>query len=342
MDEWCEPRQESFVSGSWADLLLNVSERGHIPVLLAQCVQLLDPKAGEVVVDCTAGLGGHAAALAARLGGGASPGTVVLFDLDPGNLERATARVREAASGVRVIAHHGSFADVGRVLAGVEGGLRADVVLADLGFASVQMDDAARGFSFMREGPLDMRLNPKAPVTAAELVNTLSAPELMEILRDLGEEPAARVIAQKIVQARQAMPISTTAQLASVIRSVVPRRPGMTIDPATKTFQALRIAVNDELGHLDRLLDAVARGARAASQGSWLSVGARVGIISFHSLEDRRVKQACASMVEQGLAEHVTRKPVTPEDLEVGENPRSRSAKLRVIRIGQVGGAGAG
>lgn len=314
--------------------MFRVSSGGHIPVLLRQCVDLLAPKPGDTVVDCTAGLGGHAAALATCVG---ATGTVVLFDLDPKNLELAAANVRESCPGTRVIAHHGSFADVGRVLATAgDGGLRADVVLADLGFASVQMDDAVRGFSFMREGPLDMRLNPKAPVTAAELVNTLAAPELAEILRDYGEEPAARSIAQKIVQSRQARPISTTSELAAIVRSVVPRRPGVAIDPATKTFQALRIAVNDELGHLERLLDAVVRGARAATTNasSWLSVGARVGIISFHSLEDRQVKQAFASLADQQLAEHLTRKPLTADESEVSTNPRSRSAKLRVVRIG--------
>lgn len=304
----------------------------HIPVLLAETVDLLAPRTGQTVLDATAGLGGHASALAQHLG---PTGTLILFDLDPGNLAHAAERVRAIGPAApRVIAHHASFADAPRLLAAA--GLSADVVLADLGFASPQMDDPSRGLSFMREGPLDMRLNPAAPITAAELVATLPERELAELLRDFGEEPAARSIAQKIVRHRAGAPISTTADLASIVRSVVPRRPGVSIDPATKTFQALRIAVNDELGNLDRLLEAVRRGAALAAgpaHAGWLAPGARVGVITFHSLEDRRVKLAFASLVESGLAEHVTRKPVTPSDPEVAANPRSRSAKLRVLRL---------
>jgi 16S rRNA (cytosine1402-N4)-methyltransferase len=218
-------------------------------------------------------------------------------------------------------------------------GLTADVVLADLGFASPQVDDASRGLSFMRDGPLDMRLDPTAPVTAAELVATMSESELADMLRDYGEEPAARAIAQKLVSARRASPILTTSRLAEIVRSAVhrPRTPGRRpIDPATKTFQALRIAVNDELGSLNALLAAVRRGAARAAAGpaaAWLRPGARVGIISFHSLEDRPVKQAFAGLVEAGLADDLSRGHVGPADMETESNPRSRSAKLRVVRI---------
>lgn len=319
-----------------------MSEPQHIPVLLNEVVDLLAPATGDVIVDCTAGFGGHASALAARVG---PTGTLVLMDLDPGNLERAAARVRALDAPPRIVTHHGSFADAARVM--TQHGLAANVVLADLGFASPQMDDASRGLSFMREGPLDMRLNPLAPITAAELVNTLPAPELAELLREFGDEQAAKVIAQKIVQSRASAPITTTTQLASIIRTVVPRRAGVSIDPATKSFQALRIAVNDELGSLDRLLDAISRGGRCVWGGgrggrgvasgsgtpSWLAPGARVGIISFHSLEDRRVKQSFAALVEQGIARHISKGVVSPGDGEIDANPRSRSAKLRVIKL---------
>lgn len=247
------------------------------------------------------------------------------------------------------------------------------MVLADLGFSSNQMDDPERGFSFMRDGPLDMRLNRgsggggASTITAAELVNTLPQRELAEILRDLGEEPAAQRIADKIVASRKSGPIHTTGQLAEIVRSVIPRRPGVGIDPATRTFQALRIAVNDELGALGLLLESISRaamlnalqrhrtagagakaGSRAgggenaeavASQASWLAPGARIGIISFHSLEDRLVKQTFAKLVSEGHAENSpppparSKQPIGPRDEEVRDNPRSRSAKLRAVRL---------
>lgn len=300
-------------------------------------LELLAPQPGDIVVDATAGLGGHAAAMAALIG---PAGTLVLFDLDAANLQRASARVAAIEGAPRVITHHASFADAPRTLAAA--GLSADVVLADLGFASPQVDDASRGFSFSRDGPLDMRLNPAAPITAAELVNTLPELELAELIRDFGEEPwpHAKRIASKIGQSRSTSPISTTAQLATTVRSALPpRRPGHSIDPATKTFQALRIAVNDELGSLNALLSAVERAASMGLSGavggarSWLKGGARVGVISFHSLEDRPVKQCFAKLIERGAAAELTRKPVTADDQELGLNPRARSAKLRVIRL---------
>lgn len=301
---------------------------GHIPVLLHETLEALAPRPGETALDCTAGLGGHAAAIAERLG---PSGTLVLFDLDRTNLDQAAARVRALPNAPTVVPVEASFADAPRRL--VELGLRADVLLADLGFASTQVDDASRGFSFSRDGPLDMRLSRTAPITAQELVNTLSDRELFEILRDLGEEPPpiARTIAAKIVQARAQSPITTTAQLASIVRSVVPRRHGPgSIDPATKTFQALRIAVNDELGSLERLLDAIARSAARPGSG-FLAPGARVGVIAFHSLEDRPVKRTFADLAERGLARPVVKGVIQASEAEIAANPRSRSAKLRVL-----------
>lgn len=318
-------------------------ERGrgrHLPVLVDEVVATLDPRRGEVALDCTAGLGGHAAALGLRVG---REGTVVLCDLDPANLAAAGARVEGLAEPPRVLGWYTNFADAPRrVIAMGEGGFRADVVLADLGFASNQMDAAERGFSFMREGPLDMRLDPASPVSAAQLVNTLPARELEEIIRDYGEERHARAVAQKLVEARRAEPITTTARLAAIVRSVVgPRGGGASIDSATRTFQALRIAVNDELGNLHALLEAVERAAKAlaaggeggAGQRTWLAPGARVGIIAFHSLEDRLVKRAFAKLVDQGLASALTRKPIEAGDEETARNPRARSAKFRAVRL---------
>jgi 16S rRNA (cytosine1402-N4)-methyltransferase len=318
----------------------------HIPVLLREVLEVLSPRPGEVYLDCTAGLGGHASAVAERLG---PEGTVVLCDLDRENLFAAKARVEGLGAarggGPRVVALHGSYSDAPRRL--VELGLRADMVLADLGFASNQMDSPERGLSFSREGPLDMRLDLTSPITAAELVNTLPVRELAEILKDLGEEPRARVIAEKIAEARREEPIATTARLAEIVRSVVPRRHGPgSIDPATRTFQALRIAVNDELGRLGVFLGAIERavgamcGGAKAGGGGWLNSGARVAIIAFHSLEDRPVKRCGQSLGERGLVRLLTKKPLEAGDDEVAANPRSRSAKLRAFRV--VGGSEAG
>lgn len=304
-----------------------MSEAGHIPVLPTQVVDALSPRPGETFVDCTAGLGGHAARIADELG---SAGTVVLNDLDPGNLARASERVRATFAG-RVEAICGNFAELPRTLAAR--GMRANMVLADLGFASNQVEAGERGFSFSREGPLDMRLGPALRTTAADLVASLPEAELARIISEYGEERHAGRIARKLVQARDRGPISTTTQLAAIVRAAAPSAPG-SIDPATRTFQALRIAVNDELGNLEALLAAVERDAKrgAGQDGEWLARGARVAIISFHSLEDRAVKQAFARLGAEGC-EVLTPRPRVAEEDEVRANARSRSAKLRVVRL---------
>lgn len=326
--------------------------RGHIPVMLSEVLAALDPKPGETVLDCTAGLGGHAAALSERVG---PAGRVILCDLDPSNLARAESRLRDLATsgkGAReVVAIHANFAESPRRLA--ELGIAADGVLADLGFASTQVDDPARGFSFMGDGPLDMRMNPGPGAgsgpTAADLVNSLSVEELTEIIRDFGEDRAAWRIAQQIAAKRLDAPITTTGRLAEIIRAAAgpPTRTktGQRIDPATRTFQALRIAVNDELGSVRSLVESVARAAATLSLptdrrgSSWLKVGSRVAIISFHSLEDRIVKQGFTELCQRSLATPCAgsskRKPDTVEatDDEIGVNPRARSAKLRAIRL---------
>jgi 16S rRNA (cytosine1402-N4)-methyltransferase len=298
----------------------------------------LAPKPGEIYADCTAGLGGHAAAIAQELAPG---GTVMLNDADASNLERAEARVRSTLAsdaGVTIRTLHGNFADLPRRL--TELGLAADLVLADLGFSSNQVADAARGFSFSRDGPLDMRLNQSARLSAADLVAGASEGELASMLREYGEEPAATRIAKKVVRARAQSPITTTGRLAEIVREVVgPMRGG--IDPATRTFQALRIAVNDELGSLEAFLaglrEGAARAARGGAGSSWLRPGARVAVISFHSLEDRPIKRAFGELVKEEVAVDLTTEVVRPEKEEVDSNPRARSAKLRAIRIADKG-----
>lgn len=310
--------------------------RAHIPVLLDEVVASLEPKPGEVYADATAGLGGHAGAIAPMLAPG---GTVVLNDVDPGNVERSEVHVRRCSAGcdLAVRAVTGNFVSLPRKLKAL--GLRADLLLADLGFASNQMDDGGRGLSFRREGPLDMRLDPSLPRSARDLVNGLPEAELAELISRFGEERSARRIAAAIAAARAQDPIATTGGLASIVRSVVgvrqPARGGPSIDPATKTFQALRIAVNDEIGAVQGLLESIERASASLAGGGpgWLARGARIGIISFHSLEDRPVKRSFGALVKRGFASWVTRKPVMATESEVVRNPRARSAKLRAIRV---------
>jgi 16S rRNA (cytosine1402-N4)-methyltransferase len=297
------------------------------------------------VVDCTAGRGGHAVALAKAVG---PTGRIVLFDVDAENLAYAADRVRREA-GCEPLAIRSSFAGVAESLRrlGGETVVKADVVLADLGFSSTQMDDPGRGFSFMADGPLDMRLDPTSGVTAAELLRSLPERELAELIFRVGEEPMARRIARKVVELRGREPIESTAQLARLVREAYgPRAHRSRLHPATRTFMALRIAVNDELGALRSLLQSVRLGAQAAVHGTsdgrsafdgWLRPGARVGIISFHSLEDRLVKHGFVDMAREGLVEVRTRKPVVSSERESAENPRARSAKLRVVRVAMVG-----
>lgn len=315
---------------TWSPVLCMPPPR-HIPVLLREVVALLAPAPGETSLDCTAGLGGHAAAIAPAL---TATGSIILNDADPANLAHAKVRIEALPNAPKVHAIQGNFAEIPWKLKDSPAGV--DMLLADLGFASSQMDDAARGFSFMREGPLDMRMDPTLPTSAADLVNTLPEAELRRLLWDFGEEKAARTIARKLVQARREWPITTTSQLAETVRSVVRPQAGG-IHPATKTFQALRIAVNDELGSLDALLGAVRRSATGKSR--LLKPGARVGIIAFHSLEDRPVKHCFADLIKEGLAEDVSGGAVKPAEDEVDGNPRSRSATLRVIRIVGAGNA---
>lgn len=292
---------------------------GHVPVLPAQILELLNPQPGMVCLDCTLGRAGHAAIIAPRLAPG---GRYIGLDVDPGNIAFARQRLADAPVPVDLV--QANFTTAREVLQ--QRGLgKVDILLADLGFASTQMDDPDRGFSFSQDGPLDMRLDPTLPTTAADLVNHLPERELADVIYRYGEERLSRRIARKIAEQRQREPILTTWALARVIHNAFgPRRGHDRIDPATRTFMALRIAVNAELEALEQLLasltDTVAQGGAAA-------------IISFHSLEDRLVKQAFAKWRQEGLAERITRKPVVADDDERRSNPRSRSAKLRVIRF---------
>jgi 16S rRNA (cytosine1402-N4)-methyltransferase len=290
-----------------------MSPTRHVPVLPAEALRLLAPRPGETWVDCTVGGGGHTALIAAAAQPG---GRVIGLDQDPAMLAAAAARLE----GLPVTLVPANFDQLSDVLAGL-GIETVDGVFADLGFSSDQMDDPTRGLSFKADGPLDMRLDPTAGQTAADLVNTLSESALADMIYEFGEERFSRRVAKRIVERRKETPFATTADLAEVVRRAVPRSGG--IDPATRTFQALRIAVNDELGALDRLLAALPKVVKP---------GGRVGIISFHSLEDRRVKR---TFRDAAVWRPVTKKPVEASDLELAANPRARSAKLRVAeRIG--------
>ncbi|MBC23554.1 MAG: 16S rRNA (cytosine(1402)-N(4))-methyltransferase [Phycisphaerae bacterium] len=309
------------------------TDTAHDPVMLEQICSILDPKAGQVAADCTVGLGGHAAVIGSRLGSG---GTLVIGDTDRGNLELASGRLSGTVDcTLRPI--HCNFAGIGREM--VKMGLRADCVLADLGYCSNQVDDASRGLSFQSDGPLDMRLDNSRGMTAADLVASLDVDELTELIRSLGEEPLARRIAQNLVRHRLQGPISTTAQLVEIVReSYGSRARSSRMHPATKTFMALRIAVNDELSALESLLEDVLQQATLArdgvDDGRWLQDGARVAILSFHSLEDRRVKRCFAEGARRGLLVPLTQKPVEASEEEIRGNHRSRSAKLRAAMVG--------
>ncbi len=305
----------------------DASSPEHRAVLAAETLALLDPRPGETALDLTAGCGGHSAALADRVG---PRGLVIGFDVDPEALVRAAARVR--AEGGVFEAVHANFIEAPRHLEAT--GRHADVVLGDLGFSSAQMDDPGRGFSFRLDGPLDMRYDRGRGASAEELLARLSEPELAELIARYGEDPFARRIARKLGQARGREPIRSTAQLARlVVEAYGPRARSSRMHPATRTFMALRIAVNEELTALGTLLEHVQRGAATAGRSGWLSRGARMAIISFHSLEDRMVKRAFADLAACGLASRLTKRPVVAGEDEVRSNPRSRSARLRAVRV---------
>jgi 16S rRNA (cytosine1402-N4)-methyltransferase len=286
----------------------------HVPVLPAEVLSFLAPAAGAVIVDATVGAAGHARLIAERLG---PTGRLIGLDCDETMLDLARPRL----TGLPATLVHANYERVRDVLDEL-GVAAVDGVLADLGFCSDQMDDPQRGFSFSQPGPLDMRLDPTRGEPVSALLRRLSERDLADLIYQNGEERFSRRIARRIVEARRTGLPQTTAELADLVRRCVPRPKGRrgAIDPATRTFQALRIAVNDELGALDRLLEQLRR---------CLKPGGRAVLISFHSLEDRRVKTAFR---DRSLWESLTPKPVQASEEEVQTNPRARSAKLRAAR----------
>lgn len=286
----------------------------HEPVLADAVVSWLLPRSGSVLVDATCGTGGHARALLPKL---LPDGKLIAIDQDPDALQVAEKRLVEFES--QVSFRHGNFRNLSDVL-GAVGVDRVHGILADLGMSSPQVDVAERGFSFLREGPLDMRMDSQQKRTAEHLVNQLPSSELEQIIRTYGEDRFAARIARAIAAERKRAPIRTTTQLAEIIRRSVPGARGR-IHPATRTFQALRISVNDELGALEALLE---------EAPSLLLAGGRLAIITYHSLEDRMVKQAFVAAEEAGSLQRLTKKVIKPSDDEISRNPRARSAKMRV------------
>jgi len=299
---------------------------GHIPVLLDEAMAALAPLSGATLIDGTFGGGGYARAALAQ---GAA--RVFAFDRDPS----AIAAARPWASAEpRLALIEARYSAMDRAL-GPHGVTQVDAVALDIGVSSMQLDEAGRGFSFMGDGPLDMRMSGEGP-SAADFVNTAEEAEIARVLRDLGEERQARRVARAIVAAR---PLATTGELAAVVRRALGHRPGAPRDPATRTFQAIRIHVNDELGELERGLDAAER---------LLAPGGRLAVVSFHSLEDRIVKTFLRerSGAEAGGSRHLPERaaparppsfdrparPVRPSDAEIARNPRARSATLRAAR----------
>lgn len=286
----------------------------HLPVLTTEALAFLRPERGGLFVDCTVGLGGHTQALL-------EAGATRVLGLDRDTQALAAARARLASYGDRVELVHADFRSVDAVL-GTRGIETVDGALADLGVSSLQFDGPGRGFSFQRDEPLDMRMDTTSGETAADLIARSGERELADAIFAFGEERHSRRIAKAIVQARRERRIETTGQLAAIVRRAAGHRGYQRIDPATRTFQALRIWVNRELEGLDQFLEAVVGRLRA---------GARFAVITFHSLEDRIVKhtfRALASGANAALA-LLTKKPVVPGDEEVERNPRARSAKLR-------------
>ena len=298
---------------------MQLPETGHEAVLLEEVMELLAPSDGKIIVDCTVGRGGHSWEIAKRAG---KSGMLVGLDVDPANLEFARERLKTAPAQVRLF--HANFAELEEVLTEV-GADGVDGILADLGVSTNQLFEEKYGLSFSSAMPLDMRLDPRLEHSAADVVNTMKEKELADLIFHLSQEHYSRQVARKIVEARKISPISTTERLADIVRSAIPRRGGapQKIDPATRTFLALRMHVNQELENLSALLEAGPK---------FLKPGGVMAVISFQSMEDRLVKQAFRSAEQTGRYQLLTKKPVTPAEDELAQNPRSRSAKLRAIR----------
>jgi 16S rRNA (cytosine1402-N4)-methyltransferase len=287
----------------------------HVPVLFDEAIGFLNVRAGGTIVDCTLGMAGHAAGIARLLG---PEGHLIGFDRDPEALALAKERLDE------VCAELGSQAPrvtlIGAAFSAAPMHLEpgsVDGLLADFGVSSLQLDEAGRGFSFMADGPLDMRMDTRSGPTAEQVVNEASERELADLIYELSEERRSRRIARAIVRGR---PVTTTGQLARIVAQAAPAMKQDRIHPATRTFQALRITVNHELDEIKALLEAAPK---------LLKPSARIAVIGFHSLEDRIVKDSLREGARQGIWEILTRKPVIAQEEEMDRNPRSRSAKLR-------------
>ena len=301
------------------------AEPEHLPVMLEETLRCLAPRPGETMLDGTLGLGGHAAEILSRLSPG---GELIGLDRDPEALTLAAKRLDGVGGNYRLL--HGTFDRVGELLKELELSSDGafDGLLLDLGVSSMQLDRAERGFSFRNDGPLDMRMDPGEKESAASWLAQVPVEELARVIRRYGEEPQAGKIARAIDRGRRERPITTTAELSSLIEELVPRR-GKKIHPATKTFQAIRIIVNREL---DCLRDALEKLDR------YMKPGGRVVVLSYHSLEDRLVKTVFRDRVREGLFISHPDGLQRPTQTEVQSNPRSRSARLRaVVRAGEAG-----
>ncbi len=292
----------------------------HLPVLADAVLEYLDPQPGQTIVDCTCGLAGHAMAIGERLG---TDGRLICLDQDDTYLSVVREKLASLSAPSEVL--KANFVEVADALSGL-GIEKVDGILADLGVSSAQLDDPSRGFSFLADGPLDMRIDRSLRTTAADLVNSLPEKELADLLYTLGDERFSRKIARAIYQARHQGRITTTGALAQLIARTLnvdpQRRPGR-IHPATRTFLALRIAVNREFETLKEFM---------ASVPDLLNVGGRIAVISFHSGEDRLIKISLQQGRQEGVYEILTRKPITPSEDEIRRNARSRSSKLRAAR----------
>jgi 16S rRNA (cytosine1402-N4)-methyltransferase len=290
------------------------SER-HVPVLLQDAIQFLNVRAGSVVADCTLGLAGHAAEIVRLLG---PQGKLIGFDRDPEALELAKTRLEQVAAELGDQAPQLSF--VGEAFSSISEYVQPaslDGILAGFGVSSLQLDEARRGFSFMADGPLDMRQDTRSGETAEQVVNEASERELADLIYEYGDERRSRRIARAIVRGR---PVTTTGQLSRIVASAAPAMKQDKIHPATRTFQALRIYVNRELDEIRTLLEAAP---------GLLKPSGRLVVISFHSLEDRIAKDSLREYAHKGIMQVLTKKPVTANEEETDRNPRSRSAKLR-------------
>jgi 16S rRNA (cytosine1402-N4)-methyltransferase len=292
----------------------------HIPVLLEETIQALDPESGEDFIDCTAGSGGHALEILKRTG---PRGKMLGIDLDEGQISNLKKRIEDEKLGKRFKAVNGNFAFL-KEIAEENGFREVSGILMDLGFSSWHIDESKKGFSFMRKEPLDMRYDAKNPLTAEKILNYWSQVEIERILREFGEEQFSEKISKEISEARKVIKIANTLQLSAIVERAVPgwyKR--QKIHFATKTFQAIRMAVNGELENIEKALPQAMQ---------ILKPGGRLAVISFHSLEDRIVKDYFKKAVENGRAEDMGKNPYPPSQKEIKINPRARSAKLRAIR----------